>query len=283
MWTGFEEATVTDLDPYTAIVTGGGGSIGAAICTELAQAGASVVVAERDPERGRAVADRVREIGGQARFVEMDVGSEEDVAAVVSAARETFGGVEIVVNNAIDPAMQWADSMDRATWDRILAVNLTGPFLLAQAAVESMRENGYGRVINLGAIQSHSPLPGAVGYATSKAGLEGLTRSLAVEWSSPSITVNTVRVGPVYARSWTDGEEDESVPIDQRFETVPEEHDASAATLVDRLGRPSDVAGLVGFLASPASGFVTAESITIDGGRLVSRAPEPFDQTEEIE
>jgi NAD(P)-dependent dehydrogenase (short-subunit alcohol dehydrogenase family) len=145
-----------------------------------------------------------------------------------------------------------------------------------------MRERDYGRIVNIGAIQSYSPLPGAAAYAATKAGLEGMTRSLATEWSANGVTVNTIHVGPVYGSDWTDSPPGADAPVEQRYETVPEEDDDEAATLVGRLGRPSDVAALVAFLSAPESGFLTGTVVPCDGGRLISRAPEPFDQEETI-
>jgi NAD(P)-dependent dehydrogenase (short-subunit alcohol dehydrogenase family) len=147
-----------------------------------------------------------------------------------------------------------------------------------------MAKNGYGRVINFGAVQSQSPLPGAAAYAASKAGLEGLTRSLATEWSSPNVTVNTVRVGPVFSGDWVvEKDRPEDVSVEEAYENVPQEFDDEAATLVARIGRPSDVAAMVAFLARPESGFVTGAAIPCDGGRSLSRNPEPYDQEGDIE
>jgi NAD(P)-dependent dehydrogenase (short-subunit alcohol dehydrogenase family) len=273
----------TPLAGKTAIVTGGGGSIGTGISVRLAREGAAVVVAQRSADSGSEVVDRIEELGGEAAFVQTDLNAEADIEALVETSVERFGSADVVVNNAVNPRKAWASEMDRELWEDVITTNLTGPFRLAQKAYRYMEEHGYGRVINVGAVQSQSPLPGAAAYAASKAGLEGLTRSLAAEWSSPDVTVNTVRVGTVYGSDWTDEPRPDGVPVEGEYEDVPDEVDSKAATLVGRTGRPSDVASLVAFLARPESGFVTAATIPCDGGRQISRHPEPYDQEEDLE
>lgn len=273
----YERVSDDALAGRTAVVTGGGGSIGAALSVRLARDGANVVVAQRSADSGAEVVDRIEELGGEAVYVETDLGEPADVRAVVEATVDRFGGVEIVVNNAANPKKEAAATMSTETWWDVLAVNLTAPYLLAREAYEYMDRAGYGRIVNVGAIQAYSPLPGAAAYSASKAGLEGLTRSLAVEWSNADLTVNTVKVGPVYGSGWTD-DGGSDAPVERRYERVPAEVNEEAATLVDRIGRPSDVAALVSFLASPRSGYITGATIPCDGGRLVSRKSEPFDQ-----
>jgi len=274
----------TPLSGKTTIVTGGGGSIGTGISVRLAREGANVVIAQRSAGSANEVVDRIEDLGGDAAFVRTDLNVEEDVDALVDEAVDRFGSADVVVNNAANPRKAWAQEMERELWEDVVTTNLTGPFHLAQKAYRHMAENGYGRVINIGAVQSQSPLPGAAAYAASKAGLEGLTRSLAAEWSSPNVTVNTVRVGPVFGSDWVEEEDrPDDVSVEEEYENVPQEFDDEAATLVDRIGRPSDVAALVAFLARPESGFVTGAAIPCDGGRLLSRDPEPYDQEEVIE
>lgn len=272
-----------DFDSRTAIVTGGGGSIGAAISVELARRGANVVIAQRSEDPATTVVDRIDEVGGDGMFVPTDVSKRTDVETLVSATAERFGSVDIIVNNAAHPGKQPAASMERSEWESIVATNLTGPFQLAQACVPHMRERGYGRIVNIGAIQAYSPLPGAVGYASAKAGLEGLTRSLAAEWSGDGITTNTVHVGAIYSADWVPDDErvPADAPVERRYETVPDDLDDSAATLVERLGTPREVAALTAFLAGERAGFVTGQVLFCDGGRLISRKSESFDQLDE--
>jgi len=271
------------LDGYTAIVTGGAGTIGTATSIRYAREGANVVVAQRSEDTARRVVDRIDDLGGDAIFVPTDLNSEDDVRSLVEETVSTFGGVNVVVNNAANLTYDWAESMSRETFEDVVETNLTGPFRLAQKAYEHMREDGYGRVINIGAIQSRSPLPGAVAYASSKAGIDGLTRSLASEWSGTEdadITANTVMIGPIYQEA--DWDDHPDLPIEEANEQVPPEVDAKAATLVGRWGRASEAAALLAFLASPESSFITAAVIPCDGGRLVSRKGKAVDQEEHI-
>lgn len=279
-----EEYPVQDrLEGRTAIVTGGAGTIGSATSIRFAKEGANVVVAQRSEDTARQVVDRIEELGGNARFVRTDLNSEADIVSLVDETVDAFGGVNVVVNNAANLTYDWADSMSRETFEDVVETNLTAPFRLAQEAYDHMREDGYGRVINIGAIQSRSPLPGAVAYASSKAGIDGLTRSLASEWSGTEdadITANTVMVGPVYQESdWDDHPE---LPVEEANDQVPPEVDAKAATLIGRWGRSREVSGLLAFLASPESSFITAAVIPCDGGRLVSRKGKAVDQEEHI-
>ncbi|MFB6219273.1 MAG: SDR family NAD(P)-dependent oxidoreductase [Halobacteriaceae archaeon] len=258
-----------DLDDKTAIVTGGAGSTGTAVSVELARHGANIIIAQRSEERPNRVVERIRELGGRAAYVPTDLADDRDIVSVVEAATDEFGGVEIVVNNAVHTGKDWAKSMSRDLWESILSVSLTGPFRLAQEAYPTMVKSGYGRVVNMGAIQHFAPIAGSVAYAAAKAGLEGFTRSLAVEWggADADITANTIHVGPVPGGDWDDR------PVEVANDDVDPSADEGALTLVGRKGRPSDIANAAAFLASPRASFITGESIRVDGGRLISRKP----------
>ncbi|WP_324760960.1 SDR family NAD(P)-dependent oxidoreductase [Haloarcula sp. GH36] len=272
------------LSGYTAIVTGGGGTIGTSTAVRFAREGANVVLAQRSRPSAQRVVDRIDELGGNATFVPTDLTSESDVESLVADTVAEFGGLNIVVNNAASLRFDWAEAMSREAFDAVVATNLSGPFQLARDAYEHMRDDGYGRVINVGAIQSQSPLPGAVAYASSKAGIDGLTRSLASEWSDTEdadITVNTAMVGPIYQGGNVDDYPD--LPLEEANNQVPAEVDDRAATLVGRWGRARDVAALLAFLASPESSFITASVIPCDGGRLVSRMGKAVDQEDHIQ
>lgn len=267
------------LDGYTAIVTGGAGTIGIGLSVRLAKEGANVVIAQRSSTAPERVIDRIKAANGNAKFVQTDLTVEEDLENLVAETVDAFGGVQILVNNAVNPVKQPAASMTREVWEDIIETNLTAPFRLAQLVYPSMKEAGYGRVVNIGAVQGRSPLPGAVAYASSKTGLEGLTRSLASEWGDDDgldFTANVVMVGPIYED--TDWRDHPDIPIDEVYEQVPQRYDDKAATLVARWGRPSDVAALVAFLTAPESGFITAAVVPCDGGRLVSRKGKVIDQ-----
>lgn len=261
-----------DLQDRTAIVTGGAGYTGAPISIALARRGADVVLAQRSEDRTDEAIERIEELGSHGAYIETDLANDDDITALVEATAERFGGPNIVVNNAVDPSKFRADSISREDIEHTLAVNLIAPFRVAQQSYPHMLEDGYGRVVNIGAIQAHSPFEGSVTYAMAKAGLEGLVRSLSVEWSdtdAADITANTLHVG-AYKR---EQDESVSVPIEKRYDQVSPDRDANAETLIGRWGRPTDIANAVAFLASPKSGFITGQAITCDGGRLISRKP----------
>jgi gluconate 5-dehydrogenase len=263
-----------DLAGRTAVVTGGGGGTGIAICVELARRGADIVIAQRSRSNVDELVDRIEELGAHATYVETDLSRDEDIVALVEAAHERFGGPHVLVNNAVHPGKDPAESMSRDYIDRTIDVNLVAPFRLAQEVYPHMLADGYGRVVYIGAIQSHSPWEGSATYAMAKAGLEGLVRCLSVEWADTDeadLTANTLHVG-AYRKGY---EDDESKPIDRRYGNVPAEEDANALTLVGRWGRTEDIANAVGFLASPDSAFITGQSLVCDGGRLISRKPAP--------
>lgn len=263
-----------DLDGQTAIVTGGAGGTGIAISVALARCGANIVIAQRSESEVASTIDRIEELGSQAVYVPTDLVRDDDIVDVVEATHEHFGGPTIIVNNAVDPSKSYAESISREEIDRTLAVNLIAPLRLAQEAYPHMLEAGYGRLVYIGAIQSHSPWTGSVTYAMAKAGLEGLVRSLSVEWADTNeldLTANTLHVG-AYQKRVADAA---SVPIEERYDQVPTAEDEEALTLVGRWGRTNDIANTVAFLASPASAFITGQTITCDGGRLISRKPAP--------
>jgi len=263
-----------DLAGRTAVVTGGGGGTGVAICVELARRGADVVIAQRSRNNVDELVDRIEELGSRAAYVETDLSRDEDIVALVEATHERFGGPHVVVNNAVDPGKGAAESVTREYIDRTIDVNLVAPLRLAQEAYPHMVADGYGRLVFIGAIQSHSPWKGSVTYAMAKAGLEGLVRSLSVEWADTDeadLTANTLHVG-AYHKGY---EDDDSRPIEDRYGNVPPEEDDDALTLVGRWGRTTDIANAAGFLASPDSAFITGQSLVCDGGRLISRKPAP--------
>lgn len=268
------KSVTDDLDGRTAIVTGGAGKTGIAISVGLAVRGADVIIAQRSEDEVGPTIDRIEDLGSRAAYVQTDLARDDDIVALIEATHERFGGPNIIVNNAVDPGKSAAESVSRREIDRTLAVNLIAPLRLAQEAYPHMLESGYGRLVYIGAIQARSPWAGSVTYAMAKSGLEGLVRSLSVEWADTGeadLTANTLHVGAYQHRS----DETASVPIEERYDQVPESADEDHLTLVGRWGRPTDIANAVAFLASPQSTFITGQSIPCDGGRLISRKPAP--------
>jgi 3-oxoacyl-[acyl-carrier protein] reductase len=252
---GHAEATPEQLK--VAIVSGGAGGIGRAICTRLAADGYAVVVNHRgDSDRADSVVDS---IDGQALAVRADVSDPEQAAALVSAAVREFGGVSLVVNNA-SPRIA-SKPFDALAWDDVqhhLDVQLGGAFALCKAAVPAMREQGYGRIVNITsqAVEG-SPTPGWTAYSVAKSALATFSRQLAAELGPAGITVNCVSPGMTDTRLIGD------IPEKQRLI-------AARQTPMRRLATPDDVAGAVAYLASDAAGYVTGETIRVNGGQVMA-------------
>ncbi|MHB8631891.1 MAG: SDR family NAD(P)-dependent oxidoreductase, partial [Candidatus Limnocylindria bacterium] len=244
-----------------AVVTGGGHGIGRIICLAFAGIGARVVVAELDGAAGGAVADECAALGTEAIAIATDVGDEASVRRMADRVGERFGGADVRVNNAaifatVAIAHDRLEALDAAEWDRVMAVNLRGPFLCARALVPQMRARRAGRIVN---ISSGTALHGGgapIHYIASKAGVIGLTRALARELGPAGVTVNAIAPGATPTEA-TDAEER------RRQEATV------AARAIPRIQTPEDIAGTVLFLCSPAAGFMTGQTLAVDGGRMM--------------
>ncbi len=242
-----------------AIVTGGGSGIGRAISVRLASDGVAVAVFDRDGDRAGAVADEIHGVGGAALGLTVDVTERAVIAAGVAEVRHGLGRPTILVNSAgldgFDPFL----SISPDTWDRILAVNLTGTFNCCQAVLPDMIEEGWGRIVNISSSSAHSGQPMMVHYVAAKAGVIGLTKALALEFGPKGITVNTIPPGfidtPMLRASESRGLLGKGV----------EYH--AARTPVRRVGQPEDIAAACAFLVSEEAGYVTGQVFGVNGGR----------------
>ena len=242
------------LHDKVAIVTGGGRGIGRAVSKRFATEGARVAIAQRDPASGERTCQEIRDAGGTALFVPTDMGDREAVLHLVAETERQFGGVDILINNAavMGENGHFLD-LPWENWDRVLAANLTGVFVGSQAAARIMVRRGGGSIVNVSSSNAHVPQPRCAAYAVSKGGLETLTRSMAIDLAPHGIRVNTVTPGPIQSRS-----PDDAAPR------------ATEATLLGRVGLANEVAEAVLFFASPESGFITGQSLCVDGGMLIN-------------
>lgn len=259
----------TNLHGSTALVTGASRGIGAAIAVGLARAGARVCLTGRSPSALADVAERIRADGGEALIVGTHDLSEraavEDLLAEVG--RAVGDEVDVLVNNAGIGSREDLRSVvdfDPAFWDRTLAINLTAPFLLCRALVPAMIARGFGRVIQIASINGRVPSSHGSAYVTSKHGLIGFTRALALEVAPHGVTVNAVCPGPV------DVDDLRRIAFDaDRLGTTVEALERRITPMGGRL-QPPEIAPLTVFLASRAAGSITGQSINVDRGAVMS-------------
>jgi glucose 1-dehydrogenase len=244
-----------DLAGTVAIVTGAGNGIGRATARRLAAAGGAVVVVDLDGDAATAVAHDITAQGGAAIPCAGDVGRATDVDRVVAAALDRYGRVDILHNNAAWYPVKAAVETTEEEWDRTLRVCLTGAWLLARAVLPSMLRQGGGRIVNTTSVHGLVSFPNHTAYETVKAGLLGLTRSLAVDYG-PTVRVNALAPGGVDTRLW------ERVSPAERQATID-------ATILKRLATPEEIAEGVYFLVSDRSAFMTGACLVIDGGWTV--------------
>jgi NAD(P)-dependent dehydrogenase (short-subunit alcohol dehydrogenase family) len=242
-----------------AIVTGASTGLGARFASVLAANGARVVLAARRTERIEALADELRKGGAEALAVTCDVSDEGDVDRLVAKTSETFGRIDLMINNAGLWAGGFAQDEDLAEFREVLEVNLTGTFLCSQKAGRVMLRQGAGVIVNIASIwgsgSASEPTGGSLSYAASKAGVINLTRELAVQWGRSGIRVNAIAPGffPTEINVNLFSSEDRLALIRQRI-------------AMGRTGRPDELDGVLLFLASDASSYVTGQTVFVDGG-----------------
>ena len=244
-----------------AIVTGGGSGIGRATAMLLAAEGAQVTVADIAADPARAVAAEIAAAGGTARAQVVDVADADAVAAMVADTVAAYGDLDVLHNNAAALDQNRADqdvvTMELATWDRVLAVNLTGPMLGCRFGIPAMLERGGGAIVNTASAAAFYGSHSLAAYGTSKAGVVALTRYVATAYGERGIRCNAVAPGVVVAQ---DAQAALGGPMGDRLRRYSTSH------LVGRLGYPEEIAAAVAYLASDDAAFVTGEILRVDGG-----------------
>ena len=249
-------AQLFDLSGKVAIVTGGNGGIGLGIAKGLARAGASVVVAARNPDKTSVSVRELQQIGGRATGISTDVADEVSVAAMAKAAVDEFGRIDILVNNAGIGIRKAPQDYTIDEWRKVVDVNLTGSFLCAREVYPHMVEAGAGKIINIGSMTSIFGSDWVAAYSASKGGVVQLTKSLAIAWAKDNIQVNAILPGWIHT--------DLTAPIKSDF---PDRYEFIRARIPrGRWGEPEEMAGTAVFLASAASDYVTGVAIPVDGG-----------------
>ncbi|WP_144184493.1 3-oxoacyl-ACP reductase FabG [Elioraea rosea] len=250
-----------ELEGRVALVTGAGRNIGAAIARDLAACGAAVVVnARSNRDEAEAVAQSIRGAGGRAAVTLGDVVDQAAAAAMVRTALESFGRLDILVNNAAIRREVPFEEMDFAAWRAILDVCLDGAFHVTKAALAALKASGAGAIINIGGLTGHTGAPHRAHVVTAKAGLAGFTRALAHDLAADGITVNLVAPGMIDTTRGPGGSATPHAPG----------HRAGRKTLVGREGTSEEVAAAVRYLAGPGARYVTGQSIHVNGGAFLA-------------
>jgi glucose 1-dehydrogenase len=247
------------LQNKVAIVTGAATGIGKAIATTMAAEGASVVIDYvGDPALANAAVQAIQTAGGKVQAYPADVSNPDQVNQLIQKAIDTFGRLDILVNNAGLEYKHPFPEFPLEHWNKIIAVDLTGPFLCAQAAAKALiRQGSGGRIINISSIHEDLPMPTNAPYCAAKGGLRMLMRTIAVELASHKITVNNIAPGAIFT------------PIDADIEADPKMEAALMAEIpLGRWGQPEEVAALAVFLASDSAAYCTGGTFFIDGGMI---------------
>jgi len=243
------------LQGRVAIVTGGGSGIGRACSLQLAEDGAAVAVWDLDADGAGETVEGIEKAGGRAVACVGDASDAAQIRDSLARTRSELGPVTILVNNAGITGFCRFREIDEEAWDRMMRINLKGPFLCTQAVIGDMLEAGWGRIINISSSSAQTGAPAMAHYAASKGGVIGFTKALAIEYAASGITVNNVPPGfvdtPMLRRS----------PVDIEA--------AAAVAPMKRPGRPEDIAAACSYLASEAANYVTGQTLSVNGGRYL--------------
>jgi len=271
------------LSDQVAIVTGASSGIGRATAERLAEEGANVVIADVAEEKGEAVVESIASTGGDATFVSTDVTSSAAVEELVTETVDTYGGLDIAVNNAgVIPPMVAIDELDDADWDRVVAINLEGVWNCLRHEIPAMTEAG-GSIVNVASVAGLAGMPTLGSYSATKHGVVGLTRSAALEYAAKDIRINAVAPGPTETDIKPPGDDDRGEWL---MSILPDEAtqgkgisgrilnwlsggtiDRMSRTPMERIAQPEEVASAIVFLASSEASYVTGQILPVDGGQ----------------
>jgi 3-oxoacyl-[acyl-carrier protein] reductase len=251
----------TALQDKVAIVTGGGTGVGRVIAREMAKVGAHIVIAGRNPDHLQPTTEEIQQLGRQALAISADVRIPDQVDHVVQATMDTFGHIDILINNHGAPFQCTVEDLSPGGWNAIIGINLTGVFICSRAIGKVMIQQKHGKIINIVSSAGLYGSPMTAPNGAANAGVMHFTKSLAMEWAKHNIYVNAVAPGPILTESgrdllWSDTDLQARV---------------RAQVPLGRFGEPEEVANAVIFLASDASSYITGETLYVDGGPSACR------------
>jgi NAD(P)-dependent dehydrogenase (short-subunit alcohol dehydrogenase family) len=246
--------------PRTALVTGGARGIGLATVRTFLDEGYRVAIADIDEERAQASARSLDPTGRRVVAVQVDVALSSSVGGMVRTVVEHFGGLDVLVNNAGNVHPQPAVEVSDDDWRQLVSVHLEGTYRCSRAAYPALEESGTGAIVNLSSIAGRIAIRNRLTYIASKAGIEGVTRALAVEWATDGIRVNAV--APGYTMTET---------MQERMAAgIANEKQLEQLVPLGRLARTEEIAAAITFLASPAASYITGQTLVVDGGATVT-------------
>src|SRR5688500_730623 len=265
------------LDGQVALVTGGGTGIGYGIAELLAALGMHVVIASRKPEHLEEAAGRLRADGGRVSTAQLDVRDPERVRAVVEEVAGAHGRVDLLVNNAAGNFYAPSATLSPNAWRSVVEIDLFGTFYCSQAVYPVMAAQGGGRIVNISMTLHYRGWPLMAHATAAKAGVDALTRTLAVEWAPQRIRLNAIAPGPIptegvkkaFVPPESSGVPDVFAAADERMAKY-----AAAAIPLGRWGSPQDIGNMVAFLASPGGDWITGSIFVIDGGEWLAKPPQ---------
>ena len=246
-----------DLNDKVVIVTGASQGIGRTMATVFAESGANVICVARSEDKIKELSSEIENKGGRAIPIACDIGDGDAFSNTIKSVVDQFGKLDILINNAGITRDALLMRMNESQWDEVIQTNLKGAFFGMKAAIRPMIKNKFGRIINITSIVGLTGNPGQANYAASKAGLIGMTQSIAKEVGSRGITVNCIAPG------WIDTEMTEELPENSKrdlLDRIP----------IGKIGKPENIAHAAVFLASDEASYITGQTITVDGGRVIN-------------
>jgi peroxisomal 2,4-dienoyl-CoA reductase len=266
------------FDGQVALITGGGSGIGRGIADLLASLGAHVVLASRKLERVEQAATEIRAAGGRAGGVAVDVREQERVQSMITEVQREHGRIDLLVNNAAGNFYAPSESLSANAWKSVIEIDLYGTFFCSQAVLPVMRAQGGGVIVNISMTLHYRGWPLMAHATAAKAGIDALTRTLALEWARDHVRVNAIAPGPIP----TEGVRKAFAPppsadgvIDVFAQERAMDDYAKKMIPLQRFGSPDDIANMVAFLASPAGAWITGAIMVVDGGEWLAKPPLP--------